>query len=139
MRASAITLLIVAAIGTATLAAADPPQQKARVDVRKNLVIELPTKNLVKNSADLENALKKAELDMTKGKRVEAPIKQLVSAAATPAVTYETATPVANNPKVTPGKVRWHAGFDEACRASRESGKPVLLFQMMGNLDDRFC
>jgi hypothetical protein len=42
------------------------------------------------------------------------------------------------NPKVAPGKVRWHADFAAACRA-RESGKPVLLFQMMGRLDDQFC
>jgi hypothetical protein len=43
------------------------------------------------------------------------------------------------NPKVEPGKVRWHADFAAACRAAKESGKPVLLFQMMGRLDDKFC
>jgi len=49
------------------------------------------------------------------------------------------ATPAAENPKVEPGKVRWHANFVSARTASRKSRKPVLLFQMMGNLDDRFC
>lgn len=43
------------------------------------------------------------------------------------------------NPKVQPGKVSWHAGFADACAASNKSGKPVLLFQMMGKLDERFC
>ena len=43
------------------------------------------------------------------------------------------------NPKVEPGKVRWHADFAAACRAAGRSGKPVLLFQMMGRLDEKFC
>jgi hypothetical protein len=43
------------------------------------------------------------------------------------------------NPKVEPGKVNWHADFDTACKAAAKSGKPVLLFQMMGKLDDQFC
>jgi hypothetical protein len=41
--------------------------------------------------------------------------------------------------KVPPGKVEWHADFATACRAARDSGKPVLLFQMMGRLDHQFC
>jgi len=41
--------------------------------------------------------------------------------------------------KCRPGDVNWHRNFDEACSASILSGKPVLLFQMMGNLDDKFC
>jgi hypothetical protein len=43
------------------------------------------------------------------------------------------------NPKVQPGKVRWHADFAAACKAATKSGKPVLLFQMMGRLDEKFC
>jgi hypothetical protein len=43
------------------------------------------------------------------------------------------------NPKVQPGKVRWHADFAAACTAAGKSGKPVLLFQMMGRLDEKFC
>ncbi len=42
------------------------------------------------------------------------------------------------NPQVRPGLVKWHATFDDACDASRESGRPVLLFQLMGGLDQRF-
>jgi hypothetical protein len=51
----------------------------------------------------------------------------------------ETSTAAFDNPKVEPGKVRWHADFETACAAAEKSGKPVLLFQMMGKLDDRFC
>jgi hypothetical protein len=43
------------------------------------------------------------------------------------------------NPRVEPGKVRWHADFAAACRAAGRSGKPVLLFHMMGRLDEKFC
>lgn len=63
---------------------------------------------------------------------VEAPAKNLLARSTA-------AAPPFANPKVTPGKVRWHADFDAACRAAKKSGKPVLLFQMMGNLDEQFC
>ncbi len=43
------------------------------------------------------------------------------------------------NPKVPPGLVRWHENFQTACDAARKSGKPVLLFHMMGKLEDQFC
>ena len=43
-----------------------------------------------------------------------------------------------SNPKVEPGKVNWHADFDTALAKAEKSGKPVLLFQMMGNLDEAF-
>ncbi len=43
------------------------------------------------------------------------------------------------NPSVTPGRVRWHDDFAAACTASECSGKPVLLFQMLGRLDEKFC
>ena len=43
------------------------------------------------------------------------------------------------NPKVQPGGVHWHPSWDGACDAARKSKKPVLLFQMMGKLDDQFC
>jgi hypothetical protein len=42
------------------------------------------------------------------------------------------------NCKVRPGDVNWHSTFESAQAASKESGRPVLLFQMMGNLDERF-
>jgi hypothetical protein len=54
----------------------------------------------------------------------------------TPAVAN---VPQSDNPKVRPGLVSWHATMAEACVAARRTGKPVLLFQLMGNLNERFC
>jgi hypothetical protein len=67
---------------------------------------------------------------------VEAPSERLVAAAtAAPAAAGDAFV----NPRVSPGKVRWHPDFATACRAAAQSGKPVLLFQMMGRLDQKFC
>jgi hypothetical protein len=44
-----------------------------------------------------------------------------------------------DNPRVEPGLVRWHASFAKAQEAARRSGKPVLLFHLMGQLDRQFC
>ena len=44
-----------------------------------------------------------------------------------------------DGPIVEPGKVRWHASFADAQAAAQRSGKPVLLFRMMGRLDHQFC
>jgi hypothetical protein len=41
--------------------------------------------------------------------------------------------------KVKPGAVNWHKTFDDARTASTDTGKPVLMFAMIGNLDDKFC
>ena len=41
--------------------------------------------------------------------------------------------------RVSPGNVRWHGDVAAACAASELSRKPVLLFQMMGRLDERLC
>jgi len=70
-------------------------------------------------------------VDLGKGK-IELPTKQLLAKQTVPA-------PAFDNPKVEPGKVRWHKTFAAACAAAQKSGKPVLLFQMMGKLDERFC
>jgi hypothetical protein len=45
----------------------------------------------------------------------------------------------ADNPRVEPGLVKWHANFADACAAAEQSGKRVLLFHMMGQLDKQFC
>ncbi len=43
-----------------------------------------------------------------------------------------------DNPAVQPGLVNWHPDFETACSASKKSGKPVLLFHLLGKLDQRF-
>jgi len=66
---------------------------------------------------------------------IERPTKEVLMAHSGAAAV----TAPSDNPKVAPGRVLWHPTFAAACAASRASGKPVLLFQMMGNLDEQFC
>jgi len=40
---------------------------------------------------------------------------------------------------VKAGDVAWHDSFEDALSAARVSGKPVLLFQLLGRLDDELC
>lgn len=47
--------------------------------------------------------------------------------------------PASANPPIAPGLVPWHAGFEEACAAAKASGRPVLLFDMLGRLDREHC
>jgi hypothetical protein len=65
--------------------------------------------------------------------QIEAPAEALVAASAAPRADAFV------NPKVAPGKVTWHPNFQSACAASKASGKPVMLFQLLGKLDDQFC
>ena len=95
--------------------AADPPPPTKRL-------VEMPTKNLVANAAP-----QPANVPPPTKFVVERPTKNLVAGAA-PA-----------NPTVEPGKVKWHPSLADACAASKKSGKPVLLFHMMGQLDKQFC
>ena len=87
--------------------------------------------------------VKKVRRDLTKVLRIEAPVERLIAAGTARTVSAATRSKPApvkfQNPKVEPGTVRWHNDFEAACAASRKSGKPVLLFQLMGRLDDRFC
>jgi hypothetical protein len=62
---------------------------------------------------------------------VEGPSKTVLAASAQANET--------DNPKVAPGKVNWHPSFAEACQAAKKSGKPVMLFQLLGKLDHQFC
>jgi hypothetical protein len=65
-------------------------------------------------------------------KEVSSPAKDVPARAHKPALKPQ-------QEKVAPGKVHWHRAIQTAMDASKQSGKPVLLFQMMGHLDDRFC
>jgi hypothetical protein len=37
------------------------------------------------------------------------------------------------------GLVRWHPSLEAAELAAATSGRPILLFQLLGKLDDEFC
>ena len=76
-----------------------------------------------------------AAADVAKLKVIEASTKQLVEKAGRESIHESDFV----NPKVTAGKVRWHSSYEAARKAAEKSGKPVLLFQMMGKLDDQFC
>ncbi len=81
---------------------------------------------------------------------IERPLKRIMSDVPTVAVPTIESTAVlkeiedktsgdASSNKVQPGLVTWHKDFAQAKEASAKSGKPVLMFHMMGQLDDRFC
>lgn len=87
-----------------------------------------------------------SEADLSKS-IIELPVEALVPASSqdfadsTPESTangQSTTNGEAENPKCTPGLVNWHPDFESACAASRQSGRPVMLFQLLGQLDERF-
>jgi len=141
----------IVANGSAPVAPQPPaPAPAARpLDASKTLRIEPPVKNLVANGSAPVSPQPPAPapaarpLDMTKSVRIEPPVKDLVVTASAPMPPAPPRIPAASdrfvNPKVQPGKVRWHATLADACAAASKSKKPVLLFQMMGKLDDQFC
>jgi hypothetical protein len=105
-------------------------------------VVEAPTKGAIgPQPAPAPAPAAPKAADLTK-RKVELPTEAVLARGAE-AVKTEPAKAEADgafvNPKVAPGKVTWHKDFAEACAASGKSGKPVLLFQMMGKLDDQFC
>jgi hypothetical protein len=57
----------------------------------------------------------------------------------TKAAVANTAPATSENPTVAPGLVKWHKTFADAQKAAETSGRPVLLFHMMGELDKQFC
>ena len=143
-------------LGAAWASAEDEGQTKVPIDARKTLV-ERRTERLLGDGASQEVRLDlpaAEEKDLRKD-FIETPTERLVGAAPTDdqreffaALTRrleEIAAPPAArpedpaNPRVAPGLVRWHPDLAAAQAASRASGKPVLLFQMLGNLDDEFC
>ena len=71
--------------------------------------------------------------------RIERPAKAVVANAAPVPTPAPAPAATADNPTVEPGKVKWHATLEDAQAAAKKSGKPVLLFQMMGYLDKKFC
>lgn len=78
-------------------------------------------------------ALPVAAQDASK-RRLEAPVERALERAV-----EEPQPKTDENPRVAPGLVRWHADFGAAREASARSGKPVLLFQLLGRLDEEFC
>jgi hypothetical protein len=74
--------------------------------------------------------------DMTKG-ILEFPTAKILKNSLPVADSAPAATFV--NKKVAPGLVTWHQDYQQAVQAAKASGKPVLVLQMMGRLDEEFC
>jgi hypothetical protein len=94
-------------------------------DGAKVVAIERPAKQL----------LERSRLEAYKGAVVERSTKRMVT---TEFESVATSQEESGNPLAL-GLVRWHATFRAACEAAGHSGKPVLLFQLLGRLDQEFC
>ncbi len=78
--------------------------------------------------------------------RIESPTERLV-AEGSPAAVATIASPAApaaiataaDNPAVAPGLVAWRQDAGHARVAAEKSGRPVLLVQILGDLDLEFC
>jgi hypothetical protein len=114
--------------------------QEKKLDFTKRLVIERPVQSVVNRSAAVKTPgpAIPAIRDFGKTAVIEKPLTNLVKVGSAPAPVARPADGFAN-PKVQPGKVRWHPTLAAASAAAARSKKPVLLFQMMGKLDDQFC
>jgi len=110
--------------------------QEKKADFTKRAVIQRPVQSVVTQSAAVPGL--PALRDFGKTFVIEKPVTNLVKNASAPAAVARPADGFAN-PKVQPGKVRWHPTLEAASAAAARSKKPVLLFQMMGKLDDQFC
>ncbi len=140
MARSALNLAFLALVSTVVVGVPVTAQEKhtgssfrSYPDVSK-MRVELPIKGVLKGFQPSSVPVLPIKLSST---------PQKVANPAVPAKTLGSSTKPAlkqpRNEKVEPGKVRWHKAIQTAMDASKESGKPVLLFQMMGHLDDRFC
>src|SRR5437762_6032227 len=112
----------------ATATAVGPPAARpaAAVPVTPGpkMVIERPTKEVLKARSAPAAAVPAPRPDMDRPKRaaIERPTERVVRDLSAPAAAAGFV-----NPKVEPGKVRWHPNFAAACAFSAKSGKPVLL------------
>jgi hypothetical protein len=70
---------------------------------------------------------------------LEGALKKMSSKAPTKHTFPTPVIAMSKNASAIPGKVHWHVDMKAACAASQKSKKPVLLFQMMGRLDQEFC
>ena len=64
----------------------------------------------------------------------------ILAGCGTPGITYRSRDTVdGQGSRQTPGRVAWHDSKEVAISAAQQSGKPVMLFQLLGDLDRGFC
>ena len=116
------------ALSILALALIPPAQQSGDLSKRE---VELPLERALPGGA-ASKAEQQRDATKDYGKRlVEFPLERYLPGGA--------AAQVPDREAVKPGLVRWHADFATACAAAESSYKPVLLFQLLGKLDDEFC
>lgn len=101
-------------------------------------IIELPVKELIgakKHLAKLPATETEQKFDITK-LLIENPVKNLAKFELMEEQ-FELMN-ASENQACQPGLVQWHKDLETARAASETSGKPILLFQLLGNLDQRF-
>ena len=125
---------------------------KVRADLGKAR-IERSTKAVIKESAPTptrEGKARKPRHDISKS-GIEAAVKKVLEKASAPPKARPRSEGEisktskrnrrgsrAENPAHAPGRVKWHENYESALAASKRSGKPVLLFQLLGQLDLTF-
>lgn len=117
-----------------------------RFDSIKGGFVELPVKRLVARAIPLPMP-RPAALSKQAAVQPAASAKPIAAqappiskpATEAPAAVVNSGTDAPVNPTVSPGDVKWHASFAAATSAAKKSGRPVLLFHMMGHLDKQFC
>lgn len=128
---------------TASVAAAHEPRE---VDITKRRVVERPAEELVAGlSPELATVpvqeARPAAADRTKALVIE-PAAEAVVRGTQPMHEVEAdgrgASAGDDNPRVEPGIVKWHDDIAAAIAAAKFSGKPVLVFHLLGQLDQRF-
>lgn len=141
-------LWLLAALVTSAALGQEPARPLTEADLTKRRVVERPTEELVAELSGREDLaaapvqkVKPAPADRTKRDVIEPAAEAIVRNAQPPeaaAAEESTAAPADDNPRVEPGKVQWHDGVDAAIVAAKSSGKPVLVFHLLGQLDQRF-
>ena len=133
-----------AALATSVAVGQEPSRPLTEADFTKRRVVERPTEELVAELSPDEIAArptaeaKPADGDRTKRLVVEPVVEAVVRGAQPSAPAREPAARSDDNPRVEPGKVQWHDDVAAATSAARRSGKPVLVFHLLGQLDQRF-
>jgi hypothetical protein len=105
----------------AGLALAAPP---AQIPDRAKAIVEMPIKNLLKPHGPAAPTLP----SLPAPQPTQAPSPEPLDGAMQQ-----------ESEKVAPGKVIWHRNVQAAHQAAQVSGKPVLVFQLLGDLDQRFA
>ncbi len=125
-----------------------PSRPLTEADFTKRRVVERPTEELVADLSPPDDQaaapvqeVKPAPADRTKRDVIEPAAEAVVRGTQPPdvAASDEPAAGAADdNPRVEPGKVKWHDNVAAAMTAAKKSGKPVLVFHLLGKLDQRF-